>query len=254
MKLRPGVTFHDGEKFDAAAVKFSLERHLTCPGSPWPELAPIVASVDVVDPLTVKLNLKQPFSPLLAQLTDRAGMMVSPKAAQAAGASSAPSRCARARTSSSSAWPAGPHRVRALPRLLEQGQDPLRQDHLPPIPTPPCGWPTCKSGQLDFIERVAPTDIEKVQATSASSCRAVTELGYQGLTINIAKAKAKANPLGRDARVREAFELSIDRQGLAQVVWTTASSRRATSGWHRTTRITPRPAGAQAQRRRPRRC
>ena len=39
----------------------------------------------MVDPLTIKLNLKAPFSPLLAQLTDRAGMMVSPKAAEAAG-------------------------------------------------------------------------------------------------------------------------------------------------------------------------
>jgi peptide/nickel transport system substrate-binding protein len=85
MKLRPGVTFHDGEKFDAAAVKFNIERHKTLPGSNRRgELAP-VASVDVVDPATVKLNLSAPFSPLLAQLADRAGMMVSPKAAQAAG-------------------------------------------------------------------------------------------------------------------------------------------------------------------------
>src|ERR1700676_4082749 len=33
MKLRPGVKFHDGEKFNAAAVQYSLERHLTFPGS-----------------------------------------------------------------------------------------------------------------------------------------------------------------------------------------------------------------------------
>src|SRR6188472_2224024 len=82
LKLRPGVTFHDGEKFDAAAVKFNIERHKTIPGSNRRgELAP-VASVDVVDASTVKLNLSAPFSPLLAQLADRAGMMVSPKAAK----------------------------------------------------------------------------------------------------------------------------------------------------------------------------
>src|SRR3954471_3031731 len=85
MKLRPGVTFHDGEKFDAAAVKFNIERHKNMAGSNRRgELAPVTA-VDVIDPLTVRLNLSAPFSPLLAQLADRAGMMVSPKAAQAAG-------------------------------------------------------------------------------------------------------------------------------------------------------------------------
>ena len=85
IKLRPDVTFHDGEKLDAAAVKYSLERHKTMAGSNRRgELAP-VASVDVVDPTTVRLNLSAPFSPLLAQLADRAGMIVSPKAAQAAG-------------------------------------------------------------------------------------------------------------------------------------------------------------------------
>ena len=85
IKLRPGVKFHDGEPFTAEAAKYSLERHMNMKGSfRKPELA-AVDSVEVADPLTVKLNLKQPFSPLLAQLTDRAGMMVSPKAAEAAG-------------------------------------------------------------------------------------------------------------------------------------------------------------------------
>src|ERR1700681_3242650 len=85
IKLRPGVKFHDGEPFDAEAAKFSLDRHLTMQGSfRKPELA-TVEHVDVVDPLTIKLVLKTPFSPLIAQLTDRAGMMVSPEAAKEAG-------------------------------------------------------------------------------------------------------------------------------------------------------------------------
>ena len=47
IKLRPGVTFHDGEPFDAAAVKFNIERHKTMAGSNRRgELAP-VTSVDV---------------------------------------------------------------------------------------------------------------------------------------------------------------------------------------------------------------
>src|SRR3954462_402011 len=82
IKLRPGVKFHDGEPFDAEAAKFSIERHLTFPTSfRKPELA-AVDHVDVVDPLTIRVVLKTPYSPLIAQLTDRAGMMVSPKAAK----------------------------------------------------------------------------------------------------------------------------------------------------------------------------
>src|SRR5213075_473026 len=85
IKIRPGVKFHDGEPFNAEAAKYSLERHLKMKGSfRRPEIS-VVDSIDVVDPLTIKLNLKAPFSPLLSQLTDRAGMMVSPKAAEAAG-------------------------------------------------------------------------------------------------------------------------------------------------------------------------
>ena len=219
MKLRPGVTFHDGEKLDAAAVKFNLERHKSLPGSNRRgELAPL-ASVDVVDPLTVKLNLSAPFSPLLAALADRAGMMVSPKAAQAAGASFG-----------SKPVCSGPYKFVervAQDRIVFERYDgywnkaAIHFDKITytPIVDATVRLANLKAGQFDFIERVAPSDIEKLQADKRFKISRITEIGYQGLTINIAKSdKAKANPLGRDARVREAFELSLDRQGLAQVV------------------------------------
>jgi peptide/nickel transport system substrate-binding protein len=85
IKLRPNVKFQDDEPFDAAAVKFNIERHLTMPGSNRRAEISAVTSVEVIDDHTVKLVLSAPFAPLLAQLTDRAGMMVSPQAAQAAG-------------------------------------------------------------------------------------------------------------------------------------------------------------------------
>lgn len=84
-KLRPGVKFHDGEPFNAASVKANVERMQTHPKSLRKGELADVASVDVVDDLTVRFNLKQPSSPLLSLLTDRPGMMVSVKAAEAAG-------------------------------------------------------------------------------------------------------------------------------------------------------------------------
>ncbi len=219
LKLRPGVTFHDGEKFDAAAVKFNLERHKTLPGSNRRgELAP-VASVDVVDPATVRLNLSAPFSPLLAQLADRAGMMVSPKAALAAGDKfGAKPICS------------GPfkfvERVAQDRMVFERfpaywNKDAVHFDKVvyTPIPDATVRLANLKAGQLDFAERVASSDMEKLQADKKLKTSRITEIGYQGITINVGKSElAQKNPLGRDARVREAFELSLDRQGLAQVV------------------------------------
>jgi len=82
--LRSDVTFHDGTKFDAESVKWNIERYMKTTGS---SRAGELASVDtlaVVDPATIRFNLKAPFSPLVAALIDRAGMMVSRKAFEAA--------------------------------------------------------------------------------------------------------------------------------------------------------------------------
>ena len=85
IKLRTDVTFHDGEKMDAEAVRYSLDRHLNLQGSFRRSEINVVKSIDVVDPQTIKVSMGAPFAPLLAQFTDRAGMMVSPKAAERLG-------------------------------------------------------------------------------------------------------------------------------------------------------------------------
>ncbi|MGH2490685.1 MAG: ABC transporter substrate-binding protein, partial [Candidatus Limnocylindria bacterium] len=84
--LRQGVKFHDGSVFDAEAVKWNLERYINTKGSLRTGDLASVASVTVVDPATVKLSLKAAFSPLLGALVDRAGMMVSKKVVDTAGA------------------------------------------------------------------------------------------------------------------------------------------------------------------------
>ncbi len=219
IKLRTDVSFHDGEKMDAAAVKFNLERHKTMPGSNRSgELRP-VSTVDVVDASTVRLNLSAPFTPLLAALADRAGMMVSPKAAQAGGANFGVKPVC-----------SGPfkfvERVAQDRMVFEKyanywNKSAINFDKVTytPIVDPTTRLANLRSGQFDFIERVASSDIEGIKKDSKLKTSSITGIGYQGITINIGKSdQAQKNPLGRDARVREAFELSIDRQGLAQVV------------------------------------
>ena len=219
IKVRPGVTFHDGEKLDAAAVKFNIERHKTMAGSNRRgELAP-VTSVDVVDPMTVRLNLSAPFAPLLAQLADRAGMMVSPKAAQAAGdkfganpVCSGPfkfvERVAQDRIV-----------LEKYPNYWNKGEIHLDKIVYLPIVDSTVRLANLKSGQLDFVERVAPSDVPALKTDARFKISKITEIGYQGITINVGKGElAQKNPLGKDPRVREAFELALDRDGIVQVV------------------------------------
>src|SRR5207249_2576313 len=82
--LRDDVTFHDGSKFDAASVKWNIERYIKTANSARSGELAAVATVDAPNATTVVFNLKTPFSPLIANLIDRAGMMVSQKAFEAA--------------------------------------------------------------------------------------------------------------------------------------------------------------------------
>src|SRR5438477_1232961 len=216
IRLRPGVKFHDGEAFNAEAAKFSLERHLTFPGSfRKPELA-AVDHIDVVDPLTIKLALKAPYSPLVAQLTDRAGMMVSPKAAKAAGDKFGLRPVC-----------AGPYkfveRVQQDRLVFEKFADYWNKDNIHidrivylPLVDATVRLANLKSGGLDLIERLLATDIKEVKSDSKLKLSSAIELGYQGVTLNVGKDKAKG-PLSQSAKVRQALDLSIDRDAINQV-------------------------------------
>jgi peptide/nickel transport system substrate-binding protein len=218
IKLRPGVKFHDGEPLDAEAAKFSLERHLSLPTSfRKPELAAL-DHVDVVDPLTIKLILKTPYSPLIAQLTDRAGMMVSPKAAKEAGDKFGLNPVC-----------AGPYkfveRVQQDRMVFEKFQDYWNKDNVLidrvvylPIVDPTVRLANLKSGGLDLIERVLATDIKDVRADSRLVLSTAPELGYLGLTINVANDKSKGG-LSQSEKVRQALDFSIDREAVNQVVF-----------------------------------
>ncbi|MBR0992908.1 ABC transporter substrate-binding protein [Bradyrhizobium japonicum] len=218
IKLRPGVKFHDGEPLDAEAAKFSIERHMTLPTSFRKSELASVDHVEVVDPLTIKLVLKTPYSPLIAQLTDRSGMMVSPKAAKEAGDKFGLHPVC-----------AGPYkfveRVQQDRMVFEKFADYWNKDNIHidrvvflPIVDATVRLANLKSGGLDLIERVLATDIKDVRADSRLVLSTAPELGYLGLTVNIGNDKSKG-PLSQSAKVRQALDLSIDREALNQVVF-----------------------------------
>ena len=217
IKLRAGVKFHDGEQFNADAAKYSLERHMTMAGSfRRPELA-AVDRVEVVDPLTIKIVLKAPFAPLIAQLTDRSGMMVSPKAATAAGDKFGLHPVC-----------AGPYKfVERVPQdriVGEKFADYWNKDNVHidrvvflPISDDTVRLADLKSGGLDLIERASATDIKDIRADPKLRLATALGLGYMG--IDIGKGERANNPLGKSAAVRQALDAAIDREALDQVVF-----------------------------------
>jgi peptide/nickel transport system substrate-binding protein len=218
IKLRPDVQFQNGEKLDADAVKYTLERHLSANGSFRRSEISAMDHADVVDPLTVRVVMKQAFSPFVAILTDRAGMMLPPKAAEAGGKDF------------------GLHPVCAGPyRFVERvAQDHITLERFPGywdaarihydrvtyriIPDSSIRLANLQAGTLDMTE-IAPLDAETVKRDPKLSLVSVPSLGYGALTINTGQYPKADTPLGRDPRVRHAFELALDREALSQVVY-----------------------------------
>ncbi|MDN4476319.1 ABC transporter substrate-binding protein [Demequina sp. SYSU T00192] len=89
LTLQEGVTFHDGTPFDAEAVKVNLEAVKNTPG-PYAGPFQVIDSIDVVDDLTVTLNLSQPTPSMLTTLSTRNAPMVSPAAIEAGTIGQAP--------------------------------------------------------------------------------------------------------------------------------------------------------------------
>jgi len=219
LHLRDGVLFHDGTKMDAAAVKYSLERHMTLSGSSRRAEVSTIDQVIVADPLTVRVTLKSPTSPLIAQFTDRAGMIVSPKAAEAAGKDFALKPVC-----------AGPFKFTervaqdriVLDRFPEYWD--ARNIHLArviyqPITNTATRLANLQAGAIDLAEQVVPSDLEAVRKNPRLKVAESDGLGYQSVTWNTAHGPRAQFALGQNALVRKAFELSIDREAAIQVVY-----------------------------------
>ncbi|WP_413733583.1 ABC transporter substrate-binding protein [Sodalis sp. RH21] len=218
MNLRQGVTFQDGEAFNAQAVKFNIERALTLPGSLRKSELSSVASVEATGPYSVTFHLKNPDAALLSQLTDRAGAMLAPQAAAKDNFAAHPV-CS------------GPYRFDS--RVQQDRIVLTRYDNywnkqayhfdkviFMPIPDSSVRLANLRAGDLDLTEGIAASDVKTVEANPKLALAKVTGLGYMGLTFNIANGKVNPNdPFAKDARVREAFSLSLDRDAINQVAF-----------------------------------
>ncbi|MBI3709847.1 MAG: ABC transporter substrate-binding protein, partial [Proteobacteria bacterium] len=219
MTLRQGVKFHDGEPFDAAAVVYNLDRHLKLPGSNRRNELGTFSGAEAIDGHTVRLNLSAPFAPLVAVLSDRAGMMVSPKAARelgdkfgnapvCAGAFKFVRRVAQDRIvleKFAGYWNAANIHFDGVTYL--------------PIADAAVRVANVRAGSIDIAEAILPSDVAELQRDARIRLATGPSLAVYRIEFNIANGEQAKTPLGQSAKVRQAFELAIDRNVLNQVAF-----------------------------------
>jgi peptide/nickel transport system substrate-binding protein len=227
IKLRQGIKFNDDTNFDAAAVKKSLDRHRTLNGSQRQSELLAVASVDVVDPSTVRINLKQPFSPLAAVLADRSGMVMSPAQLDKLGDKFGTNPVCVGPFKFSNRVAQDRIELVKSDQYYDKAKVHLDKIIFKPIPDDNIRLANLRSGDVQVADQIQPSDVASVRSDSNLQLLTAGSLGYQGITINLNNTKGLypaptgkvPGPLASDPRVRRAFELSLDREALNKVVF-----------------------------------
>jgi peptide/nickel transport system substrate-binding protein len=226
IEVRSGIKFNDGTPFDAAAVKKSLDRARTWSKSARRQDLAAVSKVTVVDPTTVRLTLSRPFTPLTAQLADRAGMIMSPKALDKLGDNfgTAPVCVApfefESRTSDTQIV------VKKSPYYYDKSKVKLDKIIYTIIVDPNSRATNLKSGDVQIADQLATTSVNGLKSDPNVKVVSGGGLGYGSLVINIGDANGatkkpgKVNTtLAQHPELREAFEMSLDRKAINKAVF-----------------------------------
>jgi peptide/nickel transport system substrate-binding protein len=226
IKIRDDVTFNDGTKMDAQAVKTSLDRHRTLEGSARKSELSAVTAVDVVDPSTVTLTLSAPFAPLTAQLADRAGMIMSPAQLEKLGDQFATDPVCAGPFEFVSRTPGSEIVLKKSTDYYDADKVKLDGLSFTIITDANVRQANVKSGDVQVAERIAATDVAALESDPAVRLIGQDSLGYQGVTINVGNVAGVGEPagkvdtpLGGSPDLRKAFELSLDREVINQVVF-----------------------------------
>lgn len=210
LRLRQGVTFHDGEPFNAEAVRANLERAKTIEGSAVASTLAGVESVEVVDEHTVRLHLTAPDASLPLVLSDRAGAMISPAAFDNPDLDTNPVG-------------AGAYRVtnyipedRAVYERYEDYWD-VENTHLAGmeivlITDPQTRLNALISGQIDASE-LDPPQIEQAEGAGLN-----VETG-QDVSFGLVQFNSQRRPEFADPRVIRAINHAIDREAITEGIF-----------------------------------
>lgn len=213
-KLRDGITFHNGEPFNADAVKFSLERILS-PELQSPQRAnyALIDRVEVVDPATARVITTEPFPALSAYLTTH--RVVPPQYTQERGAEYLASNPVGTGPYTFVEWARGDHITLEANPAYWNGVPPVTRVIFRAVPEGSTRIADLVAGQSDLIFGVNPDDIPRItgQPNLAVLSTATERVAYVSMQTLDTFDSPTAN-----ATVREAISHAIDREALLQVL------------------------------------
>ena len=212
LELRQGVVFHDGTPFDAEAVKANFVHMMTNPRSTVRADIAAVASVDVLAPHRVALRLKEPDTTLPMVLTDRAGMMSSPKAIAERGDSYGRNPVGTGAMEFVRWEDASQVVTRRNPRYWKEGQPLLDGIIMPIITDTTTGLRSVRAGQNHISLQVDAQQIPAVRRANDITLSIQNTFRLQQAYINFSK------PPLNDIRIRQAINFAIDRAAYTRVV------------------------------------
>jgi peptide/nickel transport system substrate-binding protein len=214
LKLRPGVKFHDGEAFDAAAVKFTFDRVLD-PAAKSPTISYVrtIAGVDVIDPLTVRIRTNGPDPLLPTRLSRYPAYIVPPAYVQKVGAAEFARKPVGTGPYRLTEFVPDDHVTMVANPDYWRGKPEIDRVVWRPIPEATARIAALLSGEVQFIESVPAELVDTLQSSGAAD---VVDVKNGGLTIYLG-LKSTQKPLD-DARVRRALSLAIDRKALVEQI------------------------------------
>jgi peptide/nickel transport system substrate-binding protein len=209
-KLRPGVKFHDGTPFNAAAVRFTLDRAFNSkPPGRWASLAGPIVGAEVVDDLTVDVLTREPYGPTLRSLAMVYAGIVSPSAVQKLGADflrapvgTGPFRFVE--------WKTGTHVI------IERNPDywgdkaPLDRVVFKVVPEEGARMIALQTGDADMVLLPAPSSIPPLRRDPRYTVHETP-----GIRVAAIDMHAGLPPLD-DVRVRQALFHAIDRKAILE--------------------------------------
>jgi peptide/nickel transport system substrate-binding protein len=219
-KLRPGVTFHDGTPFDAAAAKFNIDR-ITQPNSEFyfergagasKSVWGRVSATNAPDPTTLEVQLSQPYASFTDALALTYGSFASPTAIKANGNDNYPAHPSGTGPFKFVQQDQGVKMVLAKNASYWGGPPPLDQVIVRPISEITAAVSALLAGEVQMISGVSADLLESLKSRTDLTIKLASVPQTYAWNFNVKEAPFT------DKRVRQALNYAVDRDTYANVI------------------------------------